>query len=122
MLTEYVRVDLGRYTAYKYTRGRSEPLDVFILDPKAEAAIRQSIQHSAAGGFLALAPEQVKSLTERVRQVLAAAQTPLLLLTSMDIRRYVKKLLEPTLPALSVLSYQEIGSNALVLTHERIEL
>jgi type III secretion protein V len=123
LLTEYVRIDLGKYITHKYAAGRASPLSVIMLDQSVESAIRESIQQTVSGNFLALPPEQARSLTEKIRALLGNSAEPLpLLLTSMDIRRYVKKFLEPTLPLLPVLSYQEIGGNALIRPIERVQL
>jgi type III secretion protein V len=111
MLTEYVRVDLGRYITQRHARG-GEPLSVIMLDPRLEAAIRQSIQQTSAGSFLAFPPEQTRRVVDQLNTLLAAhAAAGALLLASMDIRRYVKKLLEGALPALPVLSFQEVGTH-----------
>ncbi len=123
LLTEYVRIDLGKYITHQHASGRPSPLSVIMLDSAVETTIRNAIQQTLAGNFLALPPEQARTLTDRLRAALANAPEPLpLLLTSMDIRRYVKKFLEPSLPMLPVLSYQEIGGNALIRPIERVQL
>jgi type III secretion protein V len=123
MLTEYVRVDLGRYTAHRHSHGEAS-LSVIMFDPKLEASIRQSVQQTSAGSFLALPPEQSRRIVDQINALLAradAVRAPAVL-ASMDIRRYVKKLLEPSLPRLAVLSYQEVGSHRTLQSVGRVEV
>jgi type III secretion protein V len=123
MLTEYVRVDLGRYIAHRYGTGQ-DALQVIMLDPRLEAAIRQSVQQTPAGSFLALPPDQSQRVLDQLTALLdRAGTTPMpLLLASMDVRRYVKKLIEPSQPTLAVLSYQEVGSHRALQAVGRVEV
>ena len=45
-----------------------------------------------------------------------------ILMSSMDVRRYVRRMLEKRFPALAVLSYQEIGSHAALQTVGRVSI
>ncbi len=122
MLTEYVRVDLGRYITHRHAQGR-DALSVIMLDPRLEASIRQSIQQTSAGSFLALPPEQSRRVIDQLKALLAReGAAGALLLASMDIRRYVKKLIDSSLPQLPVLSYQEVGAHRQLQSLGRVEL
>jgi type III secretion protein V len=122
LLTEYVRIDLGRFITHKFGRGR-DSLNVIMFDPKVEKLIRESIQQTMTGNFLALAPEQSQSLVEKVRTIAGTARedSPPVLLVSMDVRRYAKKLVEPQLPALAALSYQEVSGHIVIQPVGRVE-
>ena len=65
----------------------------------------------ARRSFLALDPTTTKRFVEAVKSNVGdltdATQNPVLL-TSMDVRRYIKKLIELEVPRLPVLSYQEL--------------
>ncbi|MGH7295703.1 MAG: FHIPEP family type III secretion protein, partial [Polyangiaceae bacterium] len=110
-LAEYVRSDLKQQISFKFSGGTRE-LSVYLLDPQIEGAIRGAIQRTAQGSYLALDPDTA-------RRVLAAAKRSLgnlpntasrpILLTAVDVRRYLKKLLELDMPQVVVLSYQEIS-------------
>jgi type III secretion protein V len=57
-----------------------------------------------------MAPESAAAITEKVMQMAGAAPEPgVAVVTSMDIRRYVKKILETRMDSLRVYSYQELG-------------
>ncbi|HEX6703329.1 MAG TPA: type III secretion system export apparatus subunit SctV [Albitalea sp.] len=110
LLTEYVRGDLGRYLAYEASGGDSF-VQAVLLDNNVEQAIRQSIKPTPAGNYLAMPPEHAAIIIDKVMEIVA--QFPnrgLSLVTSMDIRRYVKKMIEPRVDWLKVYSYQELGS------------
>ncbi len=113
LLTEYVRIDLGRYTAYRHSDGAGL-LRVLLLAPGVEDVIRKSVQQTSMGSYVALGPDETSRLHAGVRRALArlAAGEPWpVLAVSMDVRRYVRRLLEAQFGALSVLSFQELGSH-----------
>jgi type III secretion protein V len=102
MLTEHVRAAQKRYVSHKYARG-TNTLIVYLLDPQIESA----------GTHLALEPDIAQEIVQAVKNECGhlppTAQRPVIL-TSMDIRRYVRKLLEYEFnPPFSVVSYQELS-------------
>jgi len=112
MLTEHVRSALKRYVSHKYARG-TNTLVVYLLDPQIEEAIRSSIKRTSVGTHLALEPDIAQEIVQAVKSECGhlppTAQRPVIL-TSMDIRRYVRKLLEYEFnPPFSVVSYQELS-------------
>jgi type III secretion protein V len=112
MLTEHVRAAQRRYVSHKYARG-TNTLVVYLLDPQIEEAIRGANKRTATGTHLALEPDIAQEIVQAVKgecgNLPPTAQRPVIL-TSMDIRRYVRKLLEFEFnPAFSVVSYQELS-------------
>jgi type III secretion protein V len=110
LLTEYVRSSLKRYISYKYSQGQST-LSVYQLDPEIEDMIRGSIKQTSAGSYLALDPDSGQLILNSLRNTIVptppGGQAPVLL-TNLDVRRYVKKLIETDFPELPVISYQEV--------------
>ncbi|MGM9491231.1 type III secretion system export apparatus subunit SctV [Ideonella sp. YS5] len=110
LLTEYVRSDLGRYLAHEAAGGQRQ-LQAILLDPGIEQAIRGCIKPTPAGNYLAMSPEDARDLTERIARVAGNGRKEgVALVTSMDIRRYVKKMIESRLDWLRVYSFQELGN------------
>ena len=112
MLTEHVRSSLKRYVSHKYARG-TNTLVVYLLDPQIEDAIRGAIKRTSAGTHLALEPDIAQEIVQAVKNECGhlppTAQRPVIL-TAMDIRRYVRKLLEYEFnPPFSVVSFQELS-------------
>jgi len=124
LLTEYVRVALKRHISYKYSSGQNI-LPAYLLAPNVEDTLRGAIRQTSAGSYLALDPTASKKLIENVKRAVgdisSALQKPVLL-TSMDIRRYVRKMIEQDLYELAVLSYQELTQEINVQPLARVEL
>jgi len=124
MLTEYVRNALKRYISHKYTRG-GNTLVVYLLDPQIEETVRSAIQHTQSGSYLALEPEVTQEILTAVRNEVGnlppTAQNPVIL-TTMEIRRYFRKLVELEFPHLAVLSYQELSPDMNIQPIARISL
>ncbi len=110
LLTEYVRGDLGRYLSFEASAGQNY-ISAILLDPGVEQAIRQCIKPTPAGNYLAMAPESAAAITEKVMQIVGnQPQRGVAVITSMDIRRYVKKMIESRMDWMRVYSYQELGN------------
>ena len=110
LLAEYVRMALKRFISHKFSAGQNM-LPAYLLSPAIEDQVRTAIRQTSGGSYLALEPAASKKIVAAVKSVVGdtstAAQKPVLL-TSMDIRRYVRKLLEQDAGDLAVLSYQEL--------------
>jgi type III secretion protein V len=122
MLTEYVRGDLGRWLSHRATQG-SGSLSAVLLEPAVEKMIRDAIKPTPAGNYLALAPDAVGAIARRVKEL--AGITPragIAVVTSMDIRRYVRRIVESESKWLAVYSYQELGAQVRVEPLGRVAL
>ncbi len=110
LLAEYVRSALKRYISYKFSRGQNI-LAVYLLEEALEESIRKAVRQTSAGAYLALEPRKVKaflvSLRREVGNLTDGNQRPAVL-TSLDVRRYTRKMIEQEFPELPVLSHQEL--------------
>ncbi|ODS93671.1 MAG: EscV/YscV/HrcV family type III secretion system export apparatus protein [Comamonas sp. SCN 65-56] len=124
LLTEYVRSTLKRHISHKYS-SRQNVLPAYLLAPAIEDTVRGAIRQTSAGSYLALEPATSKRLVENIRKAVgdlsASTQRPVLL-TSMDIRRYMRKMIEQDLYDLPVLSYQELTQEVNIQPLARIDL
>ncbi|QEA14537.1 type III secretion system export apparatus subunit SctV [Comamonas flocculans] len=124
LLTEYVRSTLKRHISYKYSSGQNV-LPAYLLAPAIEDQVRAAIRQTSAGSYLSLDPAVSKKLVENIRKAVgdigASGQRPVLL-TSMDIRRYMRKMIEQDLYELPVLSYQELTQEINIQPLARIDL
>lgn len=124
LLTEYVRSSLKRYISYRYSQGQSV-LSVYILDPEIEDMVRGAIKQTSAGSYLALDPDSVQLILQGIRNVVAPPPPggqPPVMLTAIDVRRFVRKLIEMEFPDVSVVSYQEIIPEVRIQPLGRIQL
>jgi type III secretion protein V len=124
LLTEYVRSSLKRYISYKYSLGQSL-LSVYLLDPEIEDMVRGAIKQTSAGSYLALDPDSVQLILHSLRNTIQPTPSggqPPVLLTAIDVRRFVRKLIEGEFPELSVVSYQEIVPEIRIQPLGRVQL
>ena len=123
LLTEYVRMALKRHISHKHSSGQNI-LPAYLLAPSVEDSVRGAIRQTSAGSYLALDPQMSKKLVESVKKTVGdlslSMQRPVLL-TSMDIRRYMRKMIEQELYELPVISYQELTTDINIQPLARIE-
>jgi len=124
MLTEYVRAALRRQLTYQLSRGAKQ-LVVFLLDPAIETSIKDAIRQTATGSYVDLEPERLRKILDAIREPLDSlpdnVQVPQIL-TVMEVRSSVRRLVAPSMPWLSVVSYQELGPDANIQPLGRISL
>jgi type III secretion protein V len=100
-------------------------LAAYLLTPDVEDTIRNAIRQTSSGSYLALDPAIARRFTANVKNevgnVLDRSPVPVMLV-SMDIRRYTRKLIEGELYDLPVLSYQELTPEITIQPLGRIDL
>ena len=124
LLVEHIRIALSRQICYQYATSNNM-LQVFMLDSKIEETIRNSVRQTSSASYLALDPAAseriVKAVKGQVEEKMGGEATPAIL-TAMDVRRYLRRLLDAQLPGLPVLSHQEITASISLQPLGRIEL
>lgn len=126
VLTEHIRAGLKRYITHKYA-GHGNSLAVYLLDTRIEDMIKDSIRTTEKGNYLALDPEITQELIESVGKEIAShpfppGAKPPVILTTHEVRRYFRKIIELEFPQLSVLSYQELNENLRIQPIARVNL
>lgn len=126
MLTEHIRAGLKRYITHKYA-GSANTLAVYLLDTEIEELVRTSIRRTEKGNYLALEPEITQEIIEAVGKEIAShpfppGAKPPVILTTAEVRRYFRKIIELEFPQLSVLSYQELSENLRIQPIARVGL
>ena len=110
MLTEYVRAGLRRQLRPQLGRGQ-KLLVVFLLDPEIERQVRKAITHTATGSYVKLAPKALSAILKAIHAAAQAVppgvQVPRIL-TTLDIRSSIRRLVAPSLPLLQVVSYNDL--------------
>lgn len=109
LLTEYVRQSMGRQIVAPYLVDYK--LFVLTLDPELDQVIKDGIQQTEQGSFLALEPQTTQKLLSRLvdwtGRVMNAGHQPVVLCSPV-VRFHLKRLTEKMIPNLIVLSYNEI--------------
>jgi type III secretory pathway component EscV/Flp pilus assembly protein TadD len=113
-IADYVRTCFKRYISHKYTRG-GNTLIVYLLHRDIErrfAEVGEQLSDDEKVRLKAAIDRALASLP-------ATAQTPVVL-TSMNVRRSVRRVIEAEYPRLAVLSYQELSLDLNIQPLERI--
>jgi type III secretion protein V len=120
-LTEHVRAALRRVITHRYA-GDGGALAAYLLDPMIEDAIRESVQKTPTGSYLALEPQLSSDIVAAVGRAVGPGAAGAVLLTGAEIRRYVRRLVETEHPNLAVLSFQELSPDAQIRPIARISV
>ncbi|MBA6103791.1 EscV/YscV/HrcV family type III secretion system export apparatus protein [Pseudomonas monteilii] len=116
VLVEHVRGGMARYISNKFANGND--LRVLLLSPEFEDVVRKGIRQTSGGSFLNLEPSASEELMDRLAVGLDSLHIPqkdMVILASVDVRRYIKKLIEGRFRELDVVSFGEI-SDAISVT------
>jgi type III secretion protein V len=114
-LVEHVRGGLARYISNKFAHGND--LRVLMLSTEFEEVVRKGIRQTSQGNFLNLEPAACEELIDRLTVALDGLHVPqkdLVLLGSIDVRRYIKKLIEGRFRELDVISFGEVSETVSV--------
>lgn len=114
---EFVRMRLKRKISHKYSLGTGM-IDICLLDSDIESKLYSSLEHKQ----LLDADSEMKirtAILKEVAEVFNPTQIPVIL-TTVDIRYTLRKLLEPCYREIAVLSYQELTPETNINTLSRI--
>jgi flagellar biosynthesis protein FlhA len=115
-LTELMRQRLSRQLTAAFTDAEGV-LSTLVLEQPVEELFRRSLREIAAGTGGALDPEQARrlgiSLEAAVGRMMSSGRAPCVI-TSPDVRRYLRAFAERRCPNLAVLSFREIEADATI--------
>ncbi len=115
-LVEHLRGQLRRQISARWApRGQ---LAVYTIDAMIEDAVRSAVDRREGATVLALEPAIAQDIVAAVRAALGTG--PGVILTSGDVRRHLRGLLEPELPEIAVLAAHELAPGTQVRTSGRI--
>lgn len=123
LLTEHVRSALSRYITHKFAGGQSV-ISAYLLSKAIEDEVRGAIRQTSGASYLTLSPDSHRKLVAALKATLGDLSRHTLrpvILTPMDIRRFLRKLVERDFPELAVLSFQELTPQVSVQPLDRIE-
>ena len=124
LLVEHIRGSLARQISYQYSSGNNI-LTAFLLDAEVEETVRGAVRQTSGGSYLALKPEIARRIVAEIEKRTSGARggdAPAVLVTEMDLRRYIRRLIEQEIPDLPVLSYQEIAPEITLQPLDRITI
>ena len=124
ILTEYVRAALKRQITHQISRGTKQ-LVILLLDPELESTIRESLQHTPTGSYVNLEADLLRKVLEVIQNARSTIpdnfQVPHLL-TVIELRSSIRRLVAYSIPDLHVTSYQELTPDCDIQPVGRISL
>jgi flagellar biosynthesis protein FlhA len=113
LLTEYVRHKLSKSFISPYL-GDDGVLNLITMGQEMEDVLGRGIQKTEHGAYLSLDPDvadpMIQSIKVEAEKAMAKNLQPILV-TSPQVRRHLKKMMEHFVPSLIVLSQSELLSN-----------
>ena len=110
LLTEYVRQRVAKGMLAPYLQP-GKKLQVMTLDRRLEEILTKNIKRTDHGTYLALEPvlitEFIGAVSKQVEKLITLNTQPVLM-TTPTLRRHVRRLIEPSLPNVFVVSHAEI--------------
>ncbi|MEL7239082.1 MAG: flagellar biosynthesis protein FlhA, partial [Planctomycetota bacterium] len=110
VLGEYCRNALAR-TICKMHVDDSDTLYCVTLDPAMEDVINSNLQRTESGTTNTMPPQTVQATVQKIAEKvseLTATGRPAVVVCSPSVRLAVRRIIEPTLPQVAVLGYNEI--------------
>ena len=111
LLAEYARQAIGRTVTAPHL-DEEKHLRAISLDPAIEQEVSDAITQTSDGEYLVMDPTRAQSLVTALRDQFehgSAVGVRPVLLCSARVRRHLRRLVEQSLPQLSVCSYNEIA-------------
>ncbi|MEA9444567.1 EscV/YscV/HrcV family type III secretion system export apparatus protein [Candidatus Fukatsuia symbiotica] len=114
-LVEHIRGSLSRYICHKFAVNNE--LRAVVLSAEVEDSLRQGIRNTSSGAFLNLEPaasDELMDLFAFNLENLSIAYKDLVVLSSVDTRRFIKKFIETRFRDLEVMSFGELSESVSV--------
>jgi flagellar biosynthesis component FlhA len=116
LLTEFVRMAFSHSLCQKYTDPDGY-LNVILLSPHAERSLLRHLKETATVKWLDLGLEEILNILKCLSTELATLENlgiaPVMMCTPL-LRRFIRRIIEPSFPDLPVLAYSEIAPMAQV--------
>jgi len=124
LLTEYVRMRLARQIT-RSCLSEDNTLRAVVMGQDIEDLIQKSLRETNQGIYLTIEPGAARLIMEKIQEAVQSVTSmgyhPVIL-TSRDIRRFLRKLTERSLPYIPVLSHNELTAEAKVQTLKVVRL
>jgi type III secretion protein V len=111
VLTEYVRMELKKEISGKLSSDGFLP--VYLTSTNVEEEVSVGIQRNDNGSFLSIDPDITMEIQENCRKMYDDRNDKnlkMVILCSMEIRRYLRQLLVIEIPDIEVISFQELDA------------
>ena len=107
LLTEFTRQTMRRAVVKPYLN-RSGELPAWFIDPSIEQAVEAAVQHGEQNSHLAMAPQSIRDILNRISSRINSPETAVVAITSSGARYFLRQIVEPTLPNLVFVAHNEV--------------
>src|SRR5262245_46448555 len=124
VLVEWARAAIASSVVKPYLE-QGNTVSPLVLRPAAERLLRQSLPRADAAAVAPADPTQTRAVLEAIGQALArrgGSPARPALLCPQDLRAHVRRLVEPALPHLGVLSFAEIPRSVTLTSSIPVEV
>lgn len=112
LLAENVRLDIRREMLAAWSG--EGVLPVFLVSAAVEEDVRLAIRRNETGTWIHLQPETLDEWHRRAQELAKPLKNQLVLVASVDVRRFLHRILAPAVPEVRVLSYPELEGHACI--------
>lgn len=106
LMTEFVRQSMKRSIVRPLLTGSD--LAVYFVDNEIEKRIEGAVDHGEYSSHLNLPPQEIRQIIDKFLRVFTANQSNSVVLCSSQARYFLRQIVENSLPALSIVSHNEI--------------
>jgi flagellar biosynthesis protein FlhA len=107
LLTEFIRQSLRRTVVKPYLNQKGE-LPAYVMDNSTEGTVESAVQHSDANSLCMLSPQVVREIVTRLERKLERREVPVVVLTSVGSRYFLRQMVESTLGNVFFISHNEV--------------
>jgi flagellar biosynthesis component FlhA len=115
LLTDYVRQSIRRVVVKPYLNASGE-LAAWFVDQPLERLVEGGVEHGESNSSLALAPNVLRDLLERIQRAVGPADSPLVAITSSSCRYFLRQAAESSMPNVFFLGHNEIPAGVKVVS------
>ena len=120
LLTDYVRQSIRRVVVKPYLNANGD-LPAFFLDPQLERAAETGVEHGESNSALALAPNALRDILDRLNRGVGPLESPAVVITSSACRFFLRQAVESSTPNLYFLAHSEIPAGVKVISQGTIQ-
>jgi len=107
LLTEYVRQAMRRVVVKPYIN-RTGELTAWFVDSAIEQTVESAVEHGEQNSHIALAPQQIRDILNRITARIPSPETPVVAIASSGARYFLRQIAESAIPNLFFLSHNEV--------------
>jgi flagellar biosynthesis protein FlhA len=115
LLTDYVRQAIRRVVVKPYLNANGD-LPAWFLEPEVERFVESGVEHGESNSSLALAPNALRDLLERLNRAVGPLESPVVAIVSSTCRYFLRQAVEASIPQLFFLAHSEVPAGIKVIS------